>query len=790
MKNFIRAGKKELRLSKTALCISSALFLAGFSGASSAANCSPNGGTLICTVVGGSSGTVASIMGGEYALLNQYSDVEINATGSAVAAGGVGPRGFGIYVDSSGTLTADNILITTNGSTSDGIRVNKGNYDFTILGKLTIKAQGSSGDGINVANSNGAGGYVHIAGEGAEIESKGGIGVRANITSNSRGNKIVIADGAKITTLGTGANSSAGQGYAVYAGNRDRDTETLPLIGTARVIIGDNSEISTAGKNAHAVYANKTGVIELGSTKITTTNTGAHGIAAEDGITFKCPNSICLILGTGYTDQRAYDGGQVYLTGNTEIEVSGAGSYAMYASGTDSFIGSTYSDRSSAPGIYTVTGDLFAQKTGEIDLTMIDGSNFTGATYSNEYDTSGVANTTTNGTVNLNISGASSVWNMTADSVVSNLTLDGATLKYVEPADLTDPTAFVTKNLIVAGNYTSNNGTLVLNTVLEDETSPTDKLIVKGDTAGHTDVQIVNIGGNGALTPDGIEIVTVDGISAGTFGNSRRIVAGAFDYFVRSGSTIAGAEDKNWYLISDYTPPPDPEPEPEPEPEPGPDPDPGPGPTPTPDPDPEEEKPVTPVYRPEAGSYLANMAAANTMFITRLHDRLGETQYTDALTGEKKVTSMWMRHVGGHNRFHDGSGQLKTTSNRYVMQIGGDLAQWSTDGLDRWHVGLMAGYARNSNHTTSNVMKYSSKGEVDGYSVGLYGTWYANEADKTGTYVDTWMLYNWFDNEVNGEQLKKESYKSRGITASIEGDIASNWVKVSVPVIGSSQKLR
>ncbi|MHA6637014.1 autotransporter outer membrane beta-barrel domain-containing protein, partial [Citrobacter farmeri] len=69
-------------------------------------------------------------------------------------------------------------------------------------------------------------------------------------------------------------------------------------------------------------------------------------------------------------------------------------------------------------------------------------------------------------------------------------------------------------------------------------------------------------------------------------------------------------------------------------------------------------------YRPETGSYLANTLAANTLFTTRLHDRLGETQYTDALTGEQKVTSLWMRHIGGHNRFKDSSGQISTQSNR------------------------------------------------------------------------------------------------------------------------------
>ncbi|VDZ76971.1 putative autotransported protein [Salmonella bongori] len=69
------------------------------------------------------------------------------------------------------------------------------------------------------------------------------------------------------------------------------------------------------------------------------------------------------------------------------------------------------------------------------------------------------------------------------------------------------------------------------------------------------------------------------------------------------------------------------------------------------------------------------------------------------LTGEKKVTSLWMRNVGAHTRFKDGSGQLKTHINSYVLQLGGDLVQWSTNGLDRWHIGAMAGYANSQNHT-------------------------------------------------------------------------------------------
>lgn len=84
--------------------------------------------------------------------------------------------------------------------------------------------------------------------------------------------------------------------------------------------------------------------------------------------------------------------------------------------------------------------------------------------------------------------------------------------------------------------------------------------------------------------------------------------------------------------------------------------------------DPEEQ-----IERPETGAYSANLAAANNLFVTRLHDRLGETQYIDALTGERKVTSLWLRNEGGHNRSRSSNDQLNTQANRYVMQLGAIL---------------------------------------------------------------------------------------------------------------------
>lgn len=175
------------------------------------------------------------------------------------------------------------------------------------------------------------------------------------------------------------------------------------------------------------------------------------------------------------------------------------------------------------------------------------------------------------------------------------------------------------------------------------------------------------------------------------------------------------------------------------------------------------------VYRPEAGSYISNIAAANSLFSHRLHDRLGEPQYTDSLHSQGSASSMWMRHVGGHERSRAGDGQLNTQANRYVLQLGGDLAQWSSNAQDRWHLGVMAGYANQHSNTQSNRVGYKSDGRISGYSAGLYATWYQNDANKTGAYVDSWALYNWFDNSVSSDNRSADDYDSRGVTASVEG---------------------
>lgn len=191
----------------------------------------------------------------------------------------------------------------------------------------------------------------------------------------------------------------------------------------------------------------------------------------------------------------------------------------------------------------------------------------------------------------------------------------------------------------IDGDYVGNNGTVELDTYLGDDSSPTDRVIINGSTSGQSYLLINNSGGTGAKTSEGIKVIEVNGDSSGEFIQQGRVVGGAFEYYLHKNSV--NNQDGDWYLRSQLpivTPedPVIPNPEPDPDPEP----------TPTPEPKPEPEN----INRPEPGSYMFNHMAANSLFLMRLHDRMGETQYTDALTGEQKVTSLWLRQVGGHNR--------------------------------------------------------------------------------------------------------------------------------------------
>lgn len=691
---------------------------------------------------------------------------------------------------SSGVIFGDDLTIRTNskvasnnGKDVDGIRTHGTNTPnnpiFIIIGdRAHIYVDGLSGDGINAGYSSSGQGSLGSAniyvGDDLHIETTGGTGRGISAFAMKDGtlakNQIFVGDRAYIKTTGSSAEGirTNQSGSSVQLG-KDAVIETsgtyaygLYAGGSSKIDLNKNATITTTGNNASAIYSASSSTISLGeNTALTVNGTSAHGVYTSNATVNLGNNTNITVNSSEKASNYAkapsglysYSRGKINLAGDTTITMVGDNSNSSYAMNTET--GGLIDG--SAGGRYTIDGDILSngaiaasstapEQISTIKLNMLDGSVWDGASYIQ-------AVTAGTGVIDLGMTNAT--WNMTDSSTVTNLTLNsGSTVNFQHAGN-------TWQTLTINNNFIGNGGTVRFNTVLFDDTSETDLMHVLGNTSGNAKVAVENIGGTGSQTIEGIKIIQVDGISDGIFAKAGRIVAGAYDYDVVK-------KEKDWFLTSELTPeepvdpvyPPDDPIDPVDPVKPAP---------PTP-PVPEKPRQV----RPEAGSYLANNYAANTLFMTRLHDRLGETQYTDVLTGEEKVTSMWIRNVGNHNRFKDSSGTLDTRSNSYVLQIGGDLAQWSTDGFDRWHLGAMAGYANSSNHTKSRLNGYASRGEVSGYSIGLYGTWYANEADKSGAYIDTWALYNWFNNKVTGQDQPTEEYDSSGLTASLEAGYTFN----------------
>lgn len=484
------------------------------------ANCSVTGSTNTCT--------------GNYSVYDQshlnYDNVIINITGNAVDT--PEPEGYGVYVNS--PLTAQkNLTITTDGDYADGI-VTAGNGSLTINGKLYINVIGGSADGIHASSMSNS---TINTGNNTEIYSAGGTAVRADLSRAAGDSNVInIGDNAIIkSTAYYGNNNSDVVGYAVFAGNRNSENTPGAPEGKAKIVIGDNSNISTTGNWASAVYANKGGIIQLGSTKVTTQGEASHGILAESG---------------GVTDSNMVShylgGGRVELLGDTTIEVTnpspdpvfGNPSYAIYATGQDALVTSHNSDTGKdTSGIFKIKGDMLVNDGGKIDLRMTDHSEFNGNTY---FDGS-------NGVLNLNIAGVNSYWQMSQNSKVTDLTLsDNAKVILGDqnaPVNSSNRIELTVKNL-------SGNGNFLMRSDIANNIG--DLLNVEGTSTGKHGVTVKDTNSGGSAV-DGTErlmmVKTDDGKAEFYTANSNGYVdIGAYQYSIMKGDTSKGEDKNSWYL--------------------------------------------------------------------------------------------------------------------------------------------------------------------------------------------------------------------------------------------------
>lgn len=575
----------------------------------------------------------------------------------------------------------------------------------------------------------------------------------AEVAANGEGTLVVTGAGSAVNTrlLGVGDIAGATDPGSVQSGKMSVlngatvTTDALILASEATtkaevVVDGAGSVLTVNGLGTEVTGGDPISVVSgNGNGKVTLSNGGTLAVGGENGIN-----------ATGGSHQFIFDGGRLQaigdtvLTSNADMTLQGDGTFDTNGVGI------------TLTGALEGAGGLIKTGAGQLVLAG-DSPDYTGqaTVNSGELQVNGAlasAPVTVNSGATL--SGTGSV----GDTVINS----GGTLR-VGAQDNTLST-FTTGSLTnqgtlniggnsgqagntlkVNGDYAGNGGKLQINSVLGNDSSATDKLLISGNATGNTDVMVTNLGGAGDATINGMEIVNVGGTAAaGAFSNSQQITAGLYDYTVQQ-------KGNNFYLTSDYVAPVAPTPTP----------------TPTPDPEP-AEKNITPA----AGGYIANLAAANTLFTTRLEDREGGTEYLNPITGEREITSLWLRQEGGHNSFH--SGPLKTTSNRYVVQLGGELAHGSFSGNDRWDVGLMTGYANQHGNTSSNLSGRHAKSIIHGYSAGLYGTWYQNAQDKNGLYVDSWVLYNRFSASVENNNSASDSYHLDGVSGSLESGYTFN----------------
>ncbi|WP_455596487.1 pertactin-like passenger domain-containing protein, partial [Cloacibacillus porcorum] len=413
---------------------------------------------------------------------------------------------------------------------------------------------------------------------------------------------ITIGDGSIITAtgnsaaavrsglnMGTGSQNKIGGGLIEIGAGSTVKTTGSDSYGLdsryngSHISLHDNSLISTKGEKAYGVTASSGGEISLGDVLVSTSGKSALGLlaggyvdtssgypSAVDAGVINADNGLSVVTtGENAHGVTASFGGRVILGGNINIDVdSSKGSYAIGAAGRAA-LGSGFSPTVSGSGVFNVKGDIGAVMGGQVDLGMEDGSVFTGATRIGTFyditDPQAIFPTMDSGllalwsnapiyfpymdqgtSLTLALSGANSVWNVTDDSNLTKLSLDGATvnLAYEAPGSSSTPFKKLTIGNLNESAGTGKGGVFVLR--VNDAPGGLvegDKLHVDGKVNGVHKLFVANNGAANALGNENVSLVeTSDTASDGgsfrlansavSTGEAEVVELGAFEYKV------------------------------------------------------------------------------------------------------------------------------------------------------------------------------------------------------------------------------------------------------------------
>ncbi len=400
------------------------------------------------------------------------------------------------------------------------------------------------------------------------------------------------------------------------------------------------------------------------------------------------------------------------------------------------------------------------------------------------------------------------------------------TLNNAGTIDMSTGSASAGDVLTVHGNYVGNNGQVWLQSVLGDDSSAADKLVVAAGTlSGHSQLAVSNLGGAGGFTQgSGIEVVqALNGAvsNADAFSLRGSVSAGAYEYLLFKGGVTAGTEN-NWYLRSSVVavqslavPPELPTPPvvvpvpPIPPTAPVVDPDEPPVEPPTsqpvapiqpPAPPPSQvaaaaspqsaagspvlptaiagDAPI-PLYRLEVPVYSVVIPAAQLMTLQSLgsfHDRQGEQSL---LSETGAAPAGWGRVYGSDfNKRWSGTVQPSFDGSLTGYQVGHDLYAAQTRGGQVQRVGLFVGQSRLQGDVKGFAMGFADnragRVKLDGDNLGAYWTL----TDPGGAYVDLVAM---------GTRLDGHNTSVRGVKLDTRGHALALSAEAGYPITVSAQ---
>ncbi|AZW42397.1 autotransporter-associated beta strand repeat-containing protein [Bordetella bronchiseptica] len=311
--------------------------------------------------------------------------------------------------------------------------------------------------------------------------------------------------------------------------------------------------------------------------------------------------------------------------------------------------------------------------------------------------------------------------------------------------------------LTIVGNYTGTGGRLEMEAQLGGDASPADRLVLDGGAAtGRTDVVVINQGGLGGQTDQGIPLVVARNgatTTAEAFSLASPVAAGAYEYKLLRGTpdgTAANAQ--NWYLRSGLLVPPAEVP--------------GGGPGGAPEPE------FIPFYRPEVALYAGApmlMRAVGLQALGTYHERTGEQGLMTRDDPDPVRRGAWTRAFG-RTFERSGSGDVDPRFDGHVagLQAGVDLYARRSDKGHADLAGVFGGYANARGHmdgfARGETGAYAGKPDLNAYYIGGYWT----HIGPSGWYVDAVLAGTRYEQKAKSSNDLRTEAKGWGVTASVE----------------------